>query len=66
MDITRKVEIIKAGVESLARHDDMDAAVREAALDRVVAIVELERQAARDRVQAKIEAALGAAAEPQA
>lgn len=61
MDINSKLRYCRLSIESLARHDDMDAAVREAALDEVVRMVEVEREAARQRVQAKIDAALGGA-----
>lgn len=60
MDIKRKLELTSQHIESIARHDDVDLAVREAALDKVVAQVEEERAAAKVRVQAKVEAALAA------
>lgn len=64
MDLNTKLKYCRSHIESVARHDDMDAAVREAALDRIVEMVEAERTAARERLQAKLEAALGAT-EPQ-
>lgn len=58
MDLKRKIENAGMHIEFIARHDDADLAVREAALNAVLQKIEAERQAARDRVQAKIEAAV--------
>lgn len=55
MDIKRKLEIIEQSIKSLAGHDDADLALRNAALDKVVAIVEAERTAATERVSVAIE-----------
>ena len=58
MNLTRKIEIIKRAVESLARHDDEDVAVRHAALDHVLEHVAAERAAMDERVKRKIADAL--------
>lgn len=58
MNLNRKIEIIKRAVESLARHDDEDVAVRHAALDHVLEHVAAERAAMDERVRRKIADAL--------
>lgn len=59
MDIKRKIEIVGQAVRSIAHHHDEDLAVREAALDQIQGLVEAERAAARQRVQARIVSAVG-------
>lgn len=54
MNLTRKIEIIERSITSLTRHDDEDAAVRHAALDHVIRIIEAERSAIEERVKARI------------
>ena len=58
MDFIRKLELADAAIQSIARHDDAEAAVRLAALDKVSDIVERERVAIAHRVQRDIDAAL--------
>lgn len=58
MNLNRKIEIIKRAVESLARHDDEDVAVRHATLDHVLEHVAAERAAMDERVRRKIADAL--------
>ena len=58
MDINRKLELVTMNVRSISTHDDVDAAVRLAALDRVDAMVAAERKGINDRVQAEIGATL--------
>lgn len=54
MDLKTKIAYAGKSIESIARHDDVDAAVREAALDEVVKKIDAERQAIAERLQAKI------------
>lgn len=56
MDLKRKIEYAGKSIESIARHDDADAAVRHAALDEVAKIIAAERDAINRRVQAKVKA----------
>lgn len=56
MNFKRKLEIVEQSIKSISRADDMDAAVRIAALDRVDAIVKAERKAMAERVAEKIKA----------
>lgn len=56
MDLKRKLEIVTTAVQSISRHSDEDAAVVQAALARVEAIVAGERKALEQRVAADIEA----------
>ncbi len=59
----RKLEIVAQAIQSLATHDDEDAAVIEACLDQVIAMCEREKGALAARVAARIEALIG---EPEA
>jgi hypothetical protein len=59
MDFQRKLELVEQSIRSISKADDMDAAVRTAALDRVDAFVKAEREAMAARVEAKIKAHLG-------
>lgn len=59
----RKLEIVDQAIQSLATHDDEDAAVIEACLDQVIAMCEREKGALAARVAARIEALIG---EPEA
>ena len=54
MDMNRKLELLDQSLKSIARHDDEDAAVRHAALDRVEAMVKAERAAMDKRVNDRI------------
>jgi hypothetical protein len=58
MDLKRKLELFTDSVKSISRHDDVDAAVRHAALDQAAAIIAAEREAIDARVQADIAAHL--------
>ncbi len=60
MNIQRKLELARQHVEIIARHDDEDLAVRQAALQAVADHITSELQAASERVQAKVQAALPA------
>jgi len=59
MKLNRKLEIAEQAIRSISTHDDEDAAVRDAALKRLEEFIEAERQAAAQRVQAKIAAQVG-------
>ncbi len=61
MNIQRKLELARQHIEIIARHDDEDLAVRQAALQAVYRHIDTELQAAKERVQAKVQAALGQA-----
>lgn len=63
MDLKSKIAYTDKHIESIARHDEVDLAVRNAALDRVIAKVEEERKAAAERVAASIAETLGEASE---
>lgn len=58
MDLKRKLELLKSSVESVARHDDEDAAVRHVALNKIIEMVESERHAMDARVAKRIEHSL--------
>lgn len=55
----RKLEIVAQAIQSLATHDDEDAAVIEACLDQVIVLCEREKGALAARVAARIGALLG-------
>lgn len=59
MDIQRKHELARQHVAIIARHDDADLAVREAALKSVIDYAHAEIENARARLQAKVRQALG-------
>lgn len=54
MDLNRKLEVVSMAVTSISRHDDEDAAVRHAALNRVEALIKAEREAMGARVVERI------------
>jgi hypothetical protein len=54
MDLAAKLTIARTAIDSISRHDDEDAAVREAQLDLVLAHVAAERAAMRDRIAARV------------
>ncbi len=56
MDINRKLQIVESAIKSVTLHDDLDAAVRLHALDKMAAMLEAERHAIEERVQAAIDA----------
>jgi hypothetical protein len=58
MDINRKLELAEQHIHSISRHDEIDMAVREAVLDRVIATIKAERGEMQARVKARAEAAL--------
>lgn len=58
MNINRKIELAEQALRSLTTHDDVDVAVRHAALDRINAFIQTEREGMNARVQAKIDAAV--------
>jgi hypothetical protein len=58
MDIKRKLEIVEQSIRSISTHEDEDAALRHAALDRVAAIVEREKAAVDAAVAERIEKTL--------
>ena len=57
MDIRKKIEYAKQSVANIARADDVDSAIRLAALDKLVEFVEVERAAMAERVVAAVEEA---------
>lgn len=56
MNLQRKIEIARYNIASIARHDDEELAVRIAALDQVVGIVNEEKAAAQQRVAERVSA----------
>lgn len=58
MKLNRKLEIVEQAVKSITTHTDEDAAVRAAALDRVIDMAKAEKEALDAEVKAGIEAAL--------
>lgn len=58
MDIRRKTELAENAIALLARHDDEDLAVRDAALARLEQHIAREREAAQARVAERVKAAL--------
>lgn len=60
MQIHDKLPYAKQHIRSISRHDDQDAAIRLAALDHLVKFIEAEKAAIHERVQAKIDAQVGA------
>lgn len=59
MDLKRKLELTESAITSISRHDDEDAAVRHAALDRVVQMIERERAGIDQRVKERTASMLG-------
>lgn len=57
MDIRKKIEYAKQSVANIARADDVDSAIRLAALDKLVEFVGVERAAMAERVAAAVEGA---------
>jgi hypothetical protein len=57
MDIRKKIEYAKQSVANIARADDVDSAIRLAALDKLIEFVEVERAAMAERVVAAVEEA---------
>ena len=60
MDLGTKLNYAKQHVESISRHDDMDADVRRAALDELHNHIEREKLLIAQRVDEKIRAVLPA------
>jgi hypothetical protein len=60
MDLKRKLELAAQTVASIADHDDSDATVRLAALDKVQALLDTQRAAIAARVADEVAAQLGA------
>jgi hypothetical protein len=58
MKLNRKLEIVAQAVSSITTHSDEDAAVRAAALDRVIAMATEQKKVLDAEVKAGIEAAL--------
>lgn len=63
MHLTRKIEIAEQSVRSISTHDDLDAAVRHAALQRLAQFIDAERKAIDERIAAKVAEHVGEAAE---
>ena len=57
MDIRKKIEYATQSVANIARAEDVDSAIRLAALDKLVEFVEVERAAMAERVAATVEEA---------
>ncbi len=55
MDLARKVEIAKEAINSISRHDDEDAGVRTAILERVEQHIKDELSGIEDRIRSRIE-----------
>ena len=59
MDIKTKLAYVEQHIKGISRHDDEDAAVRAAALSRIVDLVEAERAEMQIRVAARVEELMG-------
>lgn len=59
MKIAEKLPYAEQHIRSISRHDDQDAAVRIAALDRLQRFIDAEKAEIELRVQAKIDAQVG-------
>lgn len=59
MDIRAKLNMVERSIESIATHNDEDADVRRAALDRIVSLCEQAKAGVDSAVQADINAQLG-------
>lgn len=59
MDMKRKLELIDLSIKSISMHEDEDAQVRQAALDRVIEMVKGEKVAIEAKVAADISDKLG-------
>lgn len=55
MDIKSKLGYVKTWVDTIARHDSVDVAIRNAALDAAEKHIAVARKGMADRVRAKIE-----------
>lgn len=55
MDIRKKIEYAKQSVANITRADDVDSAIRLAALDKLSAFIEEEKTAMAGRVTAAVE-----------
>lgn len=55
MDIKSKIKSVEMHVKMISRADDTDSAVRNAALDKVVEMIEAERAEMMARVGEKVE-----------
>jgi hypothetical protein len=55
MDIRKKIEYAKQSIVNIARADDVDSAIRTAALDKVIEFIEIERAAMAERVAIVVE-----------
>lgn len=58
MDLNRKLELVQQSVKSISTHEDIDAAVRLAALARIGGTVKAESEAINARIEAEIVAKL--------
>lgn len=58
MKLNEKLRIVEQAIDSISSHTDEDAAVRQAALDRIAAIVSEKKLAVDGEVKASIAAAL--------
>ena len=63
MDIQRKRELAIQHIDLIARHDEVDLAVRQAALESVAKRIQSELADAQARLDVKVKAALGQASE---
>lgn len=63
MDLARKTELAAQAINSISRHDDEDAAVRKALLDRVIDHVLAEKVAMDARVEARLAELVGTGSE---
>lgn len=59
MKVDRKLELAEKAIASISRHDDEDTMLRAAALDRLIAFIESERVAMRERVGERITGQVG-------
>jgi hypothetical protein len=54
MDMNRKLVVVELAIKSISQHDDEDVALRSHALDKAAKLIEAERKAMTDRVNARI------------
>lgn len=59
MDLKRKIDLAAQSIASIADHDDSDATVRLAALDKVQALIDAQRAAIASRVAGEVASQLG-------
>lgn len=54
MNLKEKLTLVEKSIKSISEHRDEDAAVRNAALDKIAEIIEIERSGIATEVQARV------------